>query len=233
MLPGFTCRAALSRARTRAGATDELWDGRRRHLVATSRSRNVAENLFARVIPVDATSTPTVRADGISSALRHWRQRGAPARSQLGREHRRERIAHPACRGPPQVAEGQRACVLLGHWSARHLGHGDWTFRNGTHSAPSLRVQSCGELSAISVETCSRHHLSAAGSSDAGSWGGSAPTRTGGQRDLPSRLKTSGREESRRRPNPIGPRAHGGERRRSPGPGSGRAICREYGAGGT
>jgi hypothetical protein len=180
------CRGARRRARTGVGATQELRDGRAWHLVATSRSWYISDNRFVRVIPVDAAPTATVRADRIRWARRLWRQCRAPARLQLGREHCCQRITPPACRGPSQVAEGQGARVLLGHWSARHLSDSDRTSRNGAHAAPSLRVESYGELSAISVGTGSQHHPGAAGSSDAGSWGGFAPTRMGGQHDSTS-----------------------------------------------
>jgi len=79
-LSDFKGEAALSRARTRVGATDELGDGGDWHLVATSRSGDVSENPFVRVVPVDAASTATVRADGIGLARRDRWQRGAPVR---------------------------------------------------------------------------------------------------------------------------------------------------------
>jgi hypothetical protein len=55
------------------GATHELWDGRDRHLITASRSRDVSENLFVGVIPEDAATSATVRADRIGSARRLWR----------------------------------------------------------------------------------------------------------------------------------------------------------------
>jgi hypothetical protein len=79
-LCGFKDEAALSRAWTRGGATHELWDGGDWHLVATGRSGDVSENPFVRVVPVDAASTATVRADGIGLARRDRWQRGAPVR---------------------------------------------------------------------------------------------------------------------------------------------------------
>jgi hypothetical protein len=183
---GYVCQAAVSRAWTNMGAADELRDGLNRYLVTACRSRDISENCFVRVIPMDAAASATVRADGMGSARWLWRQCRAPARTQSGREHGRERIAPPTRRGPPQVAERQGARVLLGCWITRHRGDGDWTFRNGAHAAPSLRVESCPDLSAISVGARSQCHPAAPGSSGAGPWGGSAPTRRGGYRDLTS-----------------------------------------------
>src|SRR5215217_7190483 len=173
----------MSRAWTRVGATHELWDGRDRYLVAASRSRDITEHLCVRVIPVDAAPPATMWADRIGLTGRLRRQCGAPARSQLGREHWRQGVAPPACRGPPQVAECQGAGVLPGRWLARHRSDGDWTFRNGAHAARSFRLGTCRELSTSSIRTASQHHPGAAGSSYAGSWGGSIPTLMGGSRD--------------------------------------------------
>jgi hypothetical protein len=182
----FVCRTALRRAWTQLGATHELWDSRDRHLITARCSRHIAENSFVRVIPVDAVSTSTVRADGIGSSRRHRRQCRTPACPQSSREHWRERIAPPACRGPSQVAERQGVRVLPGRWLARHLDHSDWTFRNGAHRAHSLHVGSYPDLSPIRVGPGSQDHPGALGSSGAGPWGGSAPTRRGGYRDLTS-----------------------------------------------